>query len=159
MKKLITIFLFFCWQSITFAQNPEMLDKIEAAKIGIITQKLNLSAEQSKTFWVIYNQYSAEKKAIRQELTKLFNNSRTATDDQLVKNMEKMLELRDKEADIDRKYYKEFQKAISVRQIFELYKAEIQFKAFLVDKILKRGGKRKGNKGGGEDEDFGEGLD
>lgn len=159
MKKLLTILLFFGLQSLLFAQRPEMMEKIEAAKIGIITQKLNLTAEQSKTFWVIYNQYSAEKKAIRQELTSLFSNSRTATDEQLTKNMEKMLELRDKEADIDRKYYKEFQKAISVRQIFELYKAEIQFKAFLMDKILKRGGKRKGNKGGGEEEDFGEGLD
>jgi hypothetical protein len=136
------------------AQNQNMVDKIEAAKIGIITQKINLTAEQSKTFWVTYTQYSEEKKRLRKELLQLSSTASTASDDQIAKNMEKMLELKEQEVALDRKYYKEFQKSISVRQIFELYKAEIMFRNMLIEKLVKRAEKR-----GKKLEDMGDDLD
>ena len=132
MLKLFTIFLMLAITNFMNAQNQNMIDKIEAAKIGIITQKINLSAEQSKTFWVTYTQYSEEKKKLRKELMQLSSTASTASDDQIAKNMEKMLELKEQEVALDRKYYKEFQKSISVRQIFELYKAEIMFRNMLI---------------------------
>lgn len=145
MKPLFVLFIFIA----SFSHSPRslaqgMMERIEAAKIGIITQKLSLTAEQSKTFWVTYNQFSQEKKKISKELRQLFNESGVATDQQLAKNMERMMELKDQESAIDRKYFKEFQKSISIRQIYELYKAEIQFKAMLVDKLMKKGEKRAG---------------
>lgn len=145
MKLLFVLFIFissFSSTSRSFAQG--MMERIEAAKIGIITQKLSLTAEQSKTFWVTYNLFSQEKKKISKELRQLFNESGVANDEQLAKNMQRMMELKDQESAIDRKYFKEFQKSISIRQIYELYKAEIQFKAMLVDKLMKKGEKRAG---------------
>jgi hypothetical protein len=68
--------------------------------------------------------------------------------------MEKMLELKGQEVALDRKYYKEFQKSISVRQIFELYKAEIMFRNMLIEKLVKRAEKR-----GKKLEDMGDDLD
>ncbi len=154
MLKLFTIFLMLAITNFTNAQNQNMIDKIEAAKIGIITQKINLTAEQSKTFWVTYTQYSEEKKKLRKELLQLSSTASTASDDQIAKNMEKMLELKEQEVALDRKYYKEFQKSISVRQIFELYKAEIMFRNMLIEKLVKRAEKR-----GKKLEDMGDDLD
>jgi hypothetical protein len=154
MLKLFTIFLMLAITNFMNAQNQNMVDKIEAAKIGIITQKINLTAEQSKTFWVTYTQYSEEKKRLRKELLQLSSTASTASDDQIAKNMEKMLELKEQEVALDRKYYKEFQKSISVRQIFELYKAEIMFRNMLIEKLVKRAEKR-----GKKLEDMGDDLD
>lgn len=154
MLKLFTIFLMLAITNFMNAQNHNMVDKIEAAKIGIITQKINLTAEQSKTFWVTYTQYSEEKKKLRKEIMQLSSTATTASDDQIAKNMEKMLELKEQEVALDRKYYKEFQKSISVRQIFELYKAEIMFRNMLIEKLVKRAEKR-----GKKLEDVGDDLD
>ena len=154
MLKLFTIFLMLAITNFMNAQNQNMVDKIEAAKIGIITQKINLTAEQSKTFWVTYTQYSEEKKRLRKELLQLSSTASTASDDQIAKNMEKMLELKEQEVALDRKYYKEFQKSISVRQIFELYKAEIMFRNMLIEKLVKRAERR-----GRKLEDMGDDLD
>lgn len=154
MLKLFTIFLMLAITNFMNAQNQNMVDKIEAAKIGVITQKINLTAEQSKTFWVTYTQYSEEKKKIRKELMQLSATASTVSDEQIAKSMEKMLELKEQEVALDRKYYKEFQKSISVRQIFELYKAEIMFRNMLIEKLVKRAEKR-----GKKLEDMGDDLD
>jgi uncharacterized protein YbbC (DUF1343 family) len=52
---LITI-LSFAFTSITKAQDdmPRGKEKIRAAKVGLITNHLNLSEEQAKTFWIVY---------------------------------------------------------------------------------------------------------
>jgi hypothetical protein len=158
MKKILTItifFTFFLLNQTSYAQN--MADKIEAAKIGIITQKINLTPEQSKPFWATYTQYNEEKKKVRRELLGLYNGSNTASDEQIGKYVEKMLDLKAQEVELDKKYYKEFQKSISVRQIFELYKAEIAFRNMLVEKLVKRAGKRGGKMN--SNDDLGEGLD
>jgi Skp family chaperone for outer membrane proteins len=154
MKKLFTIFLLLAITNFLNAQSQNMLDKIEAAKIGVITQKLNLSPEQAKTFWATYTQYSEDKKKIRKELMQLSDATSTANDDQVSKNMDRMMDLKEQEVALDRKYYKEFQKSISIRQIFELYKAEIMFRKMLMDKLVKRA-ERKGKKL----EDMGDDLD
>lgn len=156
MKKIFTIFLWLLASH--YAKSQSVLEKIEAAKIGIITQKINLTPEQSKSFWAIYNQYDEEKKKIRKEILSLHNSSATASDEQIGKYVERMLELKGLEVEIDKKYYKEFQKAISIRQIFELYKAEIAFRNMLMERLAKRAGKRGGKMGDKLDE-LGEGLD
>ncbi len=152
MKNLFTIFLLLAITNFLNAQS--MLDKIEAAKIGVITQKLNLSPEQAKIFWVTYTQYSEDKKKIRKDLLSISDATTTANDEQLSKNMDKMMDLKEQEVALDRKYYKEFQKSISIRQIFELYKAEIMFRKMLMEKLVKRS-ERKGKKL----EDMGDDLD
>ncbi len=144
MKALITIWFALVGFFPNLLAQGGVAEKIEAAKIGIITQKLNLTAEQSKTFWVTYNQFDDERKKIRKELRQLFDATSTATDEQLAKNMDRMMELREQENALDRKYFKEFQKSISIRQIYELYKAEIQFKAMLVDKLTKKAERKAG---------------
>ena len=155
MIKLVTIALLLVITNFLNAQNHhQMMEKIEAAKIGIITQKINLTPEQSKSFWAIYMQYSEEKKKIKREVMQLSSTSSTASDEQIAKNMDRMLELKEQEVALDRKYYKEFQKSISVRQIFELYKAEVMFRNMLVEKLVKRAEKR-----GKKLEDMGDDLD
>ena len=51
MKALFTIFLvLISWW--TTAQNREMMQKIEAAKIALITERLELTPEQAEKFWL-----------------------------------------------------------------------------------------------------------
>lgn len=157
MKKLLNYLLlsilFSTFVHGLWAQGGEVKERIEAAKVGLITQQLNLTAEQSKQFWVVYNKYTEEIEALRKQQRELQRGFHNKSDEQLRKDLDKILEIREKEVALERKYQQEFLKVINVRQLASLYRAEKMFKAMLLQRISKREGKGKGNMEGLEDID------
>ena len=63
MKKILLILC------IVFAfgikTNGQPQEKVEALKVGFITQRLDLTTEEAKVFWPVYNKYSDELKKLR----------------------------------------------------------------------------------------------
>lgn len=141
MKKILLIigFLFVGYLPAIWAQEGK--ERIEAAKIGLITQQLNLTSEQSKQFWPIYNKYSEDLQLIRNQQREIRRGFQTKSDEQLRKDIDKVMELKEKEVATEKKYIQEFLKVINVRQVAMLYKAESLFKAMLLKRLTKRDGK------------------
>ncbi len=81
MKKLLFITLL----SLSFAAfaqqdlevNEGKNEKIEALKVGFITEKLALTTKEAELFWPIYNKYNAEVKSIRKSQRTLAKNFKT----------------------------------------------------------------------------------
>lgn len=140
---LIITFLFMTYLQPIWAQEGK--ERIEAAKIGLITQQLNLTSEQSKQFWPVHNKYSEELQLIRSQQRAIRKGFQTKSDDQLRKDLDRVIELKEKEVAIEKKYIQEFLKVINIRQVAMLYKAENMFKAMLLKRLTKRDG--KGGKG------------
>ena len=133
-----------------FAQpyQGKRFDRIHAAKIGYITDRLHLSSDQATRFWPMYNQYEEEQKVLRKDFFEKYRRdkndaprseavSRQYIDDNL-DYQESLLKLK-------RKYKDEFLKIISPQQLAELYQAEREFKEMLLDKLqdAPRGGGHK----------------
>lgn len=154
MKKIIP-YIIVLLLSIQLSWAQDLKEKIEAAKVGLITQQLNLTTEQSKQFWPIYNKYTEEVQAIRKQLRDIKRGFQTKSDDQLKKDLDKLLELKEKEIVIEKKYLQEFLKVINVRQVAMLHKADQMFKAML----LKRLSKQKIKRDGKDDEEILEDID
>ena len=69
MKKLLDIFWVLMFLGIAAqAQNKEALNKIESARIALITERLELSPEQAEKFWPIYREYSNKRREAKREL-------------------------------------------------------------------------------------------
>lgn len=117
--------------------------KLQNAKIGIITNRLNLSSEQATQFWPIYNEYEEKQMAIRKRQRKLVleSNTLTASDDKLLSALQDMNSLKQQEVDLEKDYMNKFLKVINARQLFELYKAEQQFTQMLLNRLNKQEGK------------------
>src|SRR5687768_7964578 len=49
------------------APRPESKEKIEAMKVGYITQKLDLTSKEAQSFWPVYNEFNAEIDKIKKE--------------------------------------------------------------------------------------------
>lgn len=113
--------------------------KIENAKIGLITNRLNLSTEQSQQFWPVYNEFDAKKKDIRKQMRRLIveTNTLTTPDEKILANIKETLNLQQKEVDLEREYMNKFLKVINVRQLAELYKAEQVFTQMLIQRLNK----------------------
>src|SRR5690606_994653 len=135
MKKLgfILIFLTTVFTSL-FAQEKrdERFARIRAVKIGLITERLNLSAKQAENFWPIYHKYEKEFRALRKAA------KANGTRDEL-KYQEDKLNLR-------KRYRIEFLKVISEKQVKDLYDTERDFKQLLLQQLKKDGSNSAGRK-------------
>lgn len=112
-------------------------EKIRAAKIGLITNRLNLSEEQAKTFWIVYEEFDKKRTEIRKNIRQMTAESRniTTSDDKILSDLKEVLSLKQKEVDLERDYLPKFLKTINVRQLSELYKTEQLFNQMLVKKL------------------------
>jgi Spy/CpxP family protein refolding chaperone len=146
MKRL----LLFCLLTIlalsgSYAQNQdfttEKRQKIKAAKIGLITNTLNLTPEQATQFWPVYNEYDDKRAEVRKQIRQLAieSNTLTATDDKLMTNLKTMQDLRQKETDLEKEYANKFLKVLTVRQVVELEKTEHRFTQMLLHRLNKEG--------------------
>ncbi len=111
-----------------------MKERVEAQRIGFITQRVNLTPEESQQFWPIYNQYTDKMQQVRSstKMEKTF-------DDMSDADVEKMIMTQmDKEShalDLRKEYYQKFKKIISVKKIAKLYKAEQDFKGEMLKQL------------------------
>jgi hypothetical protein len=147
MKKItfLIIILFISLSSILKAQDefPRGREKIRAAKVGLITNRLNLSEEQAKTFWIVYEEFDKKRSEIRKNIRQMTSESRniTTSDDKILSDLKELLTLKQKEVDLEKDYLPKFLKSINVRQLSELYKTEQLFNQMLVKKLNRTDGK------------------
>jgi len=124
------------------AQRPsgEEMQRIQDAKIAIITNRLNLSPEQATGFWPVYNEYSQKRREIHRAQRKIINEKKAEgkTDEQVLNNLKEVQELKQKELDLEKEYQNKFLKVISASQVIELYKAERTFNDMLIQRLKQR---------------------
>jgi len=139
-RNLLAI-LFVALLSITTAsaqrKSEEEIKRIQDAKVAIITNRLNLTPEQSTGFWPVYNEYSQKRKEIHRAQRKIINDKKAEgqTDDQVLNNLKEVQELRQKELDLEKEYQNRFLKVITASQVIELYKAERTFNDMLIQRL------------------------
>lgn len=147
MKQKIYILLFllvsglFCASAMSqdIEMNNSVKEKIEAEKIAFITKKMDLTPQESQSFWPVYNQYRKELEATRQDKKDLLHDAKKnydkMTDAEIEKAILESFQMEQHELDLKKKYYSEFKKVISSRKIVKLYRAERQWTLYLVQRL------------------------
>lgn len=148
MKFWITGSLFFLLTVVSYAQQPakegqpnkEGQQRIRAAKITWITNRLNLTPDQAKDFWPLFNECEDKKREIRHRLRRLNGetNNLNASDETIRKNLKEVLDLRQQEVDLEREYQTKYLKVLNVKQLSELYKADQRFTQMLIERLNNR---------------------
>ncbi|MEQ8471815.1 MAG: hypothetical protein RIC35_11545 [Marinoscillum sp.] len=136
MKNLLTIILLAVGFT-TLGQSPETLEKLEAAKIALITERLELSPEQAERFWPIYRQFADEQRELRTEFQQLRQNHdpKKASEQENQKMLEQGMRIKERQLEMEKSYTQRMQEVISTRQIMSLRKAEADFKDMLIKRI------------------------
>ena len=146
MKNYILLFLL-CCSTVLFAQQPRPGDgpprppreRVEAMKVGFITQRLNLSPEEAKVFWPVYNKYRDElenlRKSHRDNLVDAKMNIDELPDKEVEKTVDAELIFRQNELDLLKKYHAQFKQVLPIKKVAMLYRAEEDFKRELLDRI------------------------
>ncbi|MFC5408894.1 hypothetical protein ACFPMF_06225 [Larkinella bovis] len=105
--------------------------KIESAKIGLITNRLNLTPEQAPLFWPIYNEYSDK----RRDITRQLRQSNKPGGNSAISELNESVVLKQKLVDLEKDYNAKFLKVISAQQLQELHNTERMFNKMLMDQL------------------------
>ncbi len=132
-KRYILCYLFvLCAFFKVFPQGGKK-EKIEALRVAFITQKLNLTADESQKFWPVYNDYQDKLKASRQEFRRLSNTF--TTDKEAQDYLDAELLLKQREYNLYKEYYEKIKKTIPIKKVAQLREAEEDFKKELLKQL------------------------
>ena len=139
MKKYWIILVMLLMVNKGFSQEPgpRVMEQVEAQKVAFFTKTLDLTVEESQSFWPIYNKYQDDHKALRQQYSPNFKN-RNMSDQEAAKTIEDFLEMEEKMLMLKRQLYSDLSAVMPPGKIVKLQFAEKQFKQKLLDRIKKR---------------------
>jgi hypothetical protein len=121
------------------AQAGERAQRVQSIKVGYITQKLHLTEDQAKNFWPIYNSYEDELRIARKAFMEKHPEARRAdTTTKSTQFIEDHLALQQQVLDLRMKYKDRLLKVITADQLADLYEAERDFRALLVEQLRKQ---------------------
>ncbi|GAB4243830.1 MAG: hypothetical protein Tsb0034_21830 [Ekhidna sp.] len=152
MKKWIfVVSLLFLFKGFAQEPSPEAREKIEAAKIALITERLELTPEQAERFWPIYREFGQKRREIRGDFDKARRDfdPNKASEEENRKMLEMANAVKEQQLKLERDYSERILKVISTRQLNNLRKAENDFKEMLLRRIraqqMKRQQQRRNN--------------
>lgn len=140
MKRLRIILLLSLCAFIGMAQSKEALDKIESARIALITERLGLTPEQAEKFWPVYREYSSQREVLRQEFIAARRDyqDRKPTEEESQRLLQVGLQLKERELALDRIYNDRLITVINNRQLLELRRAEQDFRRMLMERLQRQ---------------------
>jgi hypothetical protein len=147
MKKFLCITIISVFAiSIVYGQPQRRpFERVHAAKVAYITDRIQLSREQAEQFWPVYNEFEKERIILRKkyfkhcpadETTKSKDNYQD--EEAARQTIEDNLDYQQGELDLKRKYKDEFLKIISATQLADLYKADREFRQLLMQRLRER---------------------
>ena len=142
MKKLIAVLIIAFPLCLWAQRQPPPREKVEALKIGFLTQRLDLTPDEAKSFWPVYNKFQDELEKVRKQRRETLRKPGENFDDMSDSEIEKMVDseiiLRQSELDIFKKYHPQFKQVLPIRKVAMLYKTEEDFKRKLLEMIKER---------------------
>jgi len=147
MKNIIILFLSILFISPALAQEEEMIkqdpkaqEKIQAARIAFITERLGLTPAEAEKFWPVYREFSMK----RMEIKKQFEQKRNTPDPSKTteqnekENIEYGLQLRQKELDLEKEYSTKLLNVVPPQKVMALRGAEDDFRKLVIKQIQQR---------------------
>ncbi len=160
MKKLIISIFALCFFIGATAQEPDQngqnrqqrealkYEQVQSAKIAFFTSSLELTPQEAEAFWPVYNQFWKERESAHRRIQgslraidRLLSGEKAATDYELKKMLDVYMNNLSSDAVIQKKYYEEFLKVLSIKQVAKLYRAEEDFRIKMIHQL--RGGGNK----------------
>ena len=128
------------------SSDAELRERIRAAQVAYLSQKLDLTPDEAQKFWPLYNQYTKEVELLIAER----RNTGVKQADHPEKNKNegnKELGYERRMLDIKTHYDKEFQKVLPTTKASNVFRTEREFRSQLVRSLKERQSRNVGGPG------------
>jgi len=126
----------------------EKREKIEAIKVAFITEQIDLTIEESQSFWPVYNQMSDKEHDLRKAQRDAFGGLKdfeNASDKEVEKAIMELANLSVDIEELRQSYLPKFIDIIGAKKTAKLMKAEKEFGKRLMERM--KGGDRRDREG------------
>lgn len=124
--------------------DAEIKDRIRAAEIAYLAQKLDLTPDEAQKFWPVYNQYT-------KEVELLIAEHRNRTPDRATlregKGPDQELKYEQRMLDIKSRYDREFQRVLPATKAGSVFRSEREFRVQLIRQLKERQSRNVGGPG------------
>ena len=163
MKVIYTSLLVLLCTTLTFAQEGNRRgsqmnsEKLQAARIAFLTNRLELTPETAKVFWPIFTEYDNEKSTLSkkygtQKRSLLDEGTRNISNENADKMLAIYLEQKQAELDLEKIYLSRFKEVLSMRQVWRVIRFDSDFRRSLMERVSRGNrpdGKAKPDNAGG----------
>lgn len=140
MKNIIAAIALTVLPFFVSAQQNSRGSEIEAYKVTYLKEKLELTPEESRIFWPIYNAWTAEQSALRQERREKMISFRKIAEIEDLSDTEVQtlitneLNFKQRDLNIERKYYTKLKTSLPIKTVGKYYRAQETFKRELLSR-------------------------
>lgn len=150
IMRLIKIFVFIVGCLLSLAPRPApaqgrptagRLSQLDNAKIAFLTSRLTLTQDQAQRFWPLYNEFANRRRDLNRAARDLRREATNAglSDAQLRDNLNQDFGIRQKQLDLERDYFNQAQKVLTLRQVVQLSQAERDFTREVLQRVANNG--------------------
>ncbi len=120
--------------------DPKVREKVEAARIGMITNRLGLTPDQAERFWPIYREFTQKRQEMHQEFRQAQQGFDQKNPDP--KKQQELVNLgfqiKQRELNLEKDYSGRIMNVITVQQMMNLRKAEQDFRQLILNQLQQR---------------------
>lgn len=141
VTKSIAILAIMLFSTAILAQDGvrrEMIEQnLQAQRVAFITQRLDLTPDESAKFWPIYNEFKDKEKAMRKE-GRPGERLNTLSEAEAKSTIQEHLEIEQQVLNLKREYFTRLQGAIPSTKLVRLGMAEEAFKLEILQRLRER---------------------
>jgi len=151
ISTLLIVTLFISTYTQIYGQREQQMERFKDEKIKFFNQKLELTVEEGKLFWPVYENLNNRRMKINEDernlLTYFGSNAQFLSDEETDETIESYIALQNKRVNLDLKYHEKFVEIIGKKKTMTMYSLEREFKLYILKEFSGgRGG--QGNPGG-----------
>jgi len=128
-------------QNRNFGNAPQR-QRIDAQKVAFFTDQLQLTPDEARIFWPIYNQYSSQKDELNQDFMKenqKFRNNVDAISDKDASDLaDGYIRHAQKLVDLQKEYHLKLKDVLPPKKLLKLYNVERDFQRLLLQRLGER---------------------
>lgn len=141
--KMVTVVLVWLVMSSSIGAQERGIkeERLQAQKVSFITTKLDLSQEEAKVFWPVYDDYQEESRAIRSKLKELSSkvtSSADVSDQEAGSLVSQMLSAEEEEIQLKRRYVAQLEPTIGYKKIAVLFSLEREFREQILRNLKRK---------------------
>lgn len=124
-------------------------EKMEAMKVGFISEKLQLTTAEAEKFWPVYNEFESKRMDLRKKIlgdTPKRQDIDAMNDKEVETRIDNEITLRQQETELFREYNEKFKTVLPVKKVAKLYEAEREFRMQAVKKRMENQRQRQNKK-------------
>lgn len=150
MKKVFTlsllcIFCFSLYSQPNSDRREKMEERIQSIRIAFITDRLELTPEESQGFWPVYNEFNNALDDLKKS-ENLQEPSEEMTEEEASIFLEQSLRLESRELALKHNYIDKLKNVIPVKKVAKLHYIERAFKKEMLNRVKRRTGNKEKQK-------------